>query len=295
MFEKTRTLLAVYRARDPRGLTAADTLFRSPGFHAVLAHRAAHFCALQGWRGLADGIAAFSAQMTGVRIHADARVGENVYLAPGVWLGPDAVVPDGAEVFPEGPALPAVPGAESDEERLRRVEGAPSDPRAGRENRGARRALPQARITPIRTPAGDRQVRTPQGGTPPFFAFARRKVPGRSRLGGDGRQGRGPHGRSRPRRSVEGLIPRGNTANKAKIPCAPPYRQGPRGPKRGFPPEKTRRPDGSSPLSPNSRPIFVGIPILRQNKRFRIGTLLKSTAGSRTARAEGCKSGKKTS
>lgn len=101
MFEKTRTLLAVYRARDPRGLTAADTLFRSPGFHAVLAHRAAHFCALQGWRGLADGIAAFSAQMTGVRIHADARVGENVYLAPGVWLGPDAVVPDGAEVFPE--------------------------------------------------------------------------------------------------------------------------------------------------------------------------------------------------
>ena len=37
MFEKTRTLLAVYRARDPRGLTAADTLFRAPGFHAVLA------------------------------------------------------------------------------------------------------------------------------------------------------------------------------------------------------------------------------------------------------------------
>lgn len=126
MFEKTRTLLAVYRARDPRGLTAADTLFRAPGFHAVLAHRAAHFCALQGWRGLADGIAALSAQMTGVRIHADARVGENVYLAPGVWLGPDAVVPDGAEVFPEGPALLAAPGTESDEERLKKVEGARS-------------------------------------------------------------------------------------------------------------------------------------------------------------------------
>ena len=124
MFEKTRTLLAVYCARDPRGLTAADTLLRAPGFHAVLAHRAAHFCALQGWRGLADGIAALSAQMTGVRIHADARVGENVYLAPGVWLGPDAVVPDGAEVFPEGPAAP---GAESDEERLRKVEGALSE------------------------------------------------------------------------------------------------------------------------------------------------------------------------
>ena len=127
MFEKIRTLLAVYRARDPRGLTAADTLFRAPGFHAVLAHRAAHFCALQGWRGLADGIAALSAQMTGVRIHADARVGENVYLAPGVWLGPDAVVPDGAEVFPEGPALLAAPGAESDEERLKKVEGALSE------------------------------------------------------------------------------------------------------------------------------------------------------------------------
>ena len=127
MFEKTRTLLAVYRARDPRGLTAADTLFRAPGFHAVLAHRAAHFCALQGWRGLADGIAALSAQMTGVRIHADARVGENVYLAPGVWLGPDAVVPDGAEVFPEGPALPPAPGTESDEARLKRVEEALSE------------------------------------------------------------------------------------------------------------------------------------------------------------------------
>ena len=127
MFEKTRTLLAVYRARDPRGLTAADTLFRAPGFHAVLAHRAAHFCALQGWRGLADGIAALSAQMTGVRIHADARVGENVYLAPGVWLGPDAVVPDGAEVFPEGPALLAAPGTESEEARLKKVEGALSE------------------------------------------------------------------------------------------------------------------------------------------------------------------------
>ena len=127
MFEKTRTLLAVYRARDPRGLTAADTLFRAPGFHAVLAHRAAHFCALQGWRGLADGIAALSAQMTGVRIHADARVGENVYLAPGVWLGPDAVIPDGAEVFPEGPALLAAPGTESEEARLKKVEGALSE------------------------------------------------------------------------------------------------------------------------------------------------------------------------
>ena len=127
MFEKTRTLLAVYRARDPRGLTAADTLFRAPGFHAVLAHRAAHFCALQGWRGLADGIAALSAQMTGVRIHADARVGENVYLAPGVWLGPDAVVPDGAEVFPEGPALLPAPGTESEGARLKRVEEALSE------------------------------------------------------------------------------------------------------------------------------------------------------------------------
>lgn len=103
MFEKLRTLLAVYRARDPRGLTAADTLFRAPGFRAVLAHRVAHFCALQGWRGIADGIAALSAQMTGVRIHADARVGENVYLAPGVWLGPDAVVPDGRKSSPRGP------------------------------------------------------------------------------------------------------------------------------------------------------------------------------------------------
>lgn len=127
MFEKTRTLLAVYRARDPRGLTAADTILRAPGFHAVLAHRAAHFCALQGWRGLADGIAALSAQMTGVRIHADARVGENVYLAPGVWLGPDAVIPDGAEVFPEGPALLAAPGTESEEARLKKVEGALSE------------------------------------------------------------------------------------------------------------------------------------------------------------------------
>lgn len=127
MFEKLRTLLAVYRARDPRGLTAADTLFRAPGFRAVLAHRVAHFCALQGWRGIADGIAALSAQMTGVRIHADARVGENVYLAPGVWLGPDAVVPDGAEVFPEGPALLAAPGTESEEARLKRVEEALSE------------------------------------------------------------------------------------------------------------------------------------------------------------------------
>lgn len=122
MFEKTRTLLAVYQARDPRGLTAADTFLRAPGFRAILAHRVAHFCALQGWHTLADGLSALSATMTGVRIHADARVGENVYLAPGVWLGPDAVVPDGAEVFPQGPFLLPSPENESDAARLAGLE-----------------------------------------------------------------------------------------------------------------------------------------------------------------------------
>lgn len=122
MFEKTRTLLEIYRAREPQGLTLADTALRAPGFRSIQAHRLAHFCALQGWRGLADGIAAFAGRATGVWIHADARIGENVYLAPGTMIGPDGIVPDDAEVFPKTPALLTGPDDWTPEDRLVKME-----------------------------------------------------------------------------------------------------------------------------------------------------------------------------
>ena len=53
MFKEARELIATIREKDPAAHGAAEIIFAYPGFHAVMIHRFAHWCAIQGWTAFA--------------------------------------------------------------------------------------------------------------------------------------------------------------------------------------------------------------------------------------------------
>ena len=92
MFKEARELIATIRDKDPAAHGAAEIIFAYPGFHAVMIHRFAHWCAIQGWTAFARWVSQVGRFLTGIEIHPKAKIGRRVFFdhAMGVVIGETA-------------------------------------------------------------------------------------------------------------------------------------------------------------------------------------------------------------
>lgn len=101
MFKEARELIATIREKDPAAHSTLEIIFSYPGFHAVLIHRCAHWCALQGWIGFARWLSHVCRFLTGIEIHPKARIGRRVFFdhGMGVVIGETAEVGDDCTIY----------------------------------------------------------------------------------------------------------------------------------------------------------------------------------------------------
>ena len=101
MFKEARELIATIREKDPAAHGAAEIIFAYPGFHAVMIHRFAHWCAIQGWTAFARWVSQVGRFLTGIEIHPKAKIGRRVFFdhAMGVVIGETAEVGDDCTIY----------------------------------------------------------------------------------------------------------------------------------------------------------------------------------------------------
>lgn len=101
MFEDARELIATIKEKDPAAHNTAEILFAYPGFHALVIHRAAHWCLLQGWEGFARWVSHVGRFLTGIEIHPGAKIGRRVFIdhGMGVVIGETAEVGDDCTIY----------------------------------------------------------------------------------------------------------------------------------------------------------------------------------------------------
>ena len=101
MFSYARELIATIREKDPAAHGTAEVIFAYPGFHAVMIHRASHWCWLQGWKSFARWVSHVGRFLTGIEIHPGAKLGRRVFFdhAMGVVIGETAEVGDDCTIY----------------------------------------------------------------------------------------------------------------------------------------------------------------------------------------------------
>jgi serine O-acetyltransferase len=93
--------LDVIVARDPAARGLVDAVVNYPGWHALVAHRAAHVLWQRGHRLTARLVSTAARAVTGVDIHPAARLGDGVWIdhGVGVVIGETAVVGDDVTIY----------------------------------------------------------------------------------------------------------------------------------------------------------------------------------------------------
>lgn len=101
LFSEARELIATIREKDPAAHNSAEIIFAYPGLHAVLIHRVAHWCRLQGLEGFARWISHAGRFLTGIEIHPGAKIGRRVFIdhGMGVVIGETAEVGDDCTIY----------------------------------------------------------------------------------------------------------------------------------------------------------------------------------------------------
>jgi serine O-acetyltransferase len=86
--------LAHIITRDPAARNALEVVLTYPGFHAIIAHRAAHFLWEKKLKLAARFLSSFARFLTGVEIHPAAIIGEYCFIdhGQGVVIGETAVI-----------------------------------------------------------------------------------------------------------------------------------------------------------------------------------------------------------
>lgn len=87
--------------RDPAQPTYCEVLFAYNGFHAICLHRVNQFIWNMGLRALARTLANFTRFLTGIEIHPQATIGENLFIdhGIGVVIGQTAIVGDNVIIY----------------------------------------------------------------------------------------------------------------------------------------------------------------------------------------------------
>ena len=101
IFSEARELIATIKEKDPAAHNSAEIIFAYPGFHAVMIHRVAHWCRMQGWEGFARWISHVGRFLTGIEIHPGAKIGRRVFIdhGMGVVIGETAEVGDDCTIY----------------------------------------------------------------------------------------------------------------------------------------------------------------------------------------------------
>lgn len=96
-----RELIGTIREKDPAAHSTLEILFSYPGFHAVVIHRWAHWCWLQGWEGFSRWVSHVGRFLTGIEIHPGAKIGRRVFIdhGMGVVIGETAEVGDDCTIY----------------------------------------------------------------------------------------------------------------------------------------------------------------------------------------------------
>ena len=101
MFEHLKEDIAIVFERDPAARTHWEILTTSPGVHALLMHRVAHFL----WQKRLFWLARFSSHLarwlTGIEIHPGASIGHRVFIdhGMGVVIGETAIIGDDCTLY----------------------------------------------------------------------------------------------------------------------------------------------------------------------------------------------------
>ena len=101
MLARLRSDIQCILDRDPAARTRWEVVTLYPGFHAVVLHRAAHWCWTHGLKWFGRFVSQLSRWITGIEIHPGAQLGERVFFdhAMGVVVGETAEIGDGCTIY----------------------------------------------------------------------------------------------------------------------------------------------------------------------------------------------------
>jgi len=101
VWERFKRDIQAIKERDPALKSSWEILFAYPGFHAIQAHRIAHFLYRHKFYALARLISQIARFFTGVEIHPGAEIGAGVFIdhGAGVVIGETAVVKDNVTMY----------------------------------------------------------------------------------------------------------------------------------------------------------------------------------------------------
>ncbi len=93
--------IAAVRERDPAARSDLEVALLYSGFHAVIAHRAAHALHKKGYKLSARAISQAAKVVTGIEIHPGATIGKNFFIdhGAGVVIGETAEIGDNCTLY----------------------------------------------------------------------------------------------------------------------------------------------------------------------------------------------------
>ncbi len=94
-------LIKYIQERDPASPTFAEVVFAYNGFHAVCLHRVNNFIWNLGLKALARFFANISRILTGIEIHPEANIGDNLFIdhGTGVVIGQTTIIEDNVTIY----------------------------------------------------------------------------------------------------------------------------------------------------------------------------------------------------
>ena len=101
MFKTLRSDIRCVLDRDPAARNGFEVWLCYPGFHAVRAHRRAHFFHTHGCKLIARCISSLSRFFTGIDIHPGATIGKRLFIdhGMGVVIGETTVIGDDVTIY----------------------------------------------------------------------------------------------------------------------------------------------------------------------------------------------------
>ena len=117
-------LVATVREKDPSVASCCygAILVNTPGIHAVVFHRFAHFLHVKNWRFTARFVSQMSRFLTGIEIHPGAKIGRRLFIdhGMGVVIGENAKIGANSVVLKDVPDNATVVGIPA---RIVRING----------------------------------------------------------------------------------------------------------------------------------------------------------------------------
>ncbi len=101
MFSRIREDIASIIERDPAARSGWEVVTCYPGLHAIVMHRWAHWCWLNGFKWLGRFLSHVARVITGIEIHPGAVIGRRVFIDHGfgVVIGETAEVGDDCTIY----------------------------------------------------------------------------------------------------------------------------------------------------------------------------------------------------